>query len=382
MPAPDRRYDLDALRVGAFMLLILYHLGMFYVPWGWHVKSSHILPALEPWMGAVNPWRLSLLFVISGAATRFMSDRQGSGALAAQRSQRLLIPLLFGMLVVVAPQSWAEVVETKGYAGGFLDFWPRYLSFDSSFGIILPTYNHLWFVVYLWVYTVLAILARPLWPAMERATARLLSGPGLLIVPIVLTGLYRGTAGQAWGETHLVWADGYAHLQYGTMFLLGLLMARNEAAWAFLERQRFVLLGIAAAIFAAAFALIRYEEQPGWPGFGFAFLREGYAWTVICALFAFAHRHIRSGSPLLTTLTEAVFPFYIIHQTTIVVVGHVLKPYGLAALPEAAIILAATVASCWATYALAVAVPILRLPLGLKPLERRKASRPAVAPAA
>ena len=76
-----------------------------------------------------------------------------------------------------------------------------------------------------------------------------------------------------------------------------------------------------------------------------------------------------------------MFPFYIIHQTTIVVVGHLLKPYGLAALPEAGIILAATAASCWGTYALAMAVPILRLPLGLKPAERRKAAEPAPAAA-
>ena len=37
-----RRYDIDALRVFAFGLLILYHVGMFYVAdWGWHVKSNH-----------------------------------------------------------------------------------------------------------------------------------------------------------------------------------------------------------------------------------------------------------------------------------------------------------------------------------------------------
>ena len=32
-----RRYDLDWLRIIAFGLLILYHVGMFYVTWGWHV---------------------------------------------------------------------------------------------------------------------------------------------------------------------------------------------------------------------------------------------------------------------------------------------------------------------------------------------------------
>lgn len=35
-----RQYGLDWLRIGAFALLILYHIGMFLVPWGWHVKAA------------------------------------------------------------------------------------------------------------------------------------------------------------------------------------------------------------------------------------------------------------------------------------------------------------------------------------------------------
>jgi hypothetical protein len=76
---PDRRYDLDWIRVGAFFLLILYHVGMFYVPWEWHVKSPHPVEALEPVMLLTNPWRLTLLFLVSGAATRFMADKTTVG---------------------------------------------------------------------------------------------------------------------------------------------------------------------------------------------------------------------------------------------------------------------------------------------------------------
>jgi glucan biosynthesis protein C len=372
MSAATRRYDLDALRVGAFLLLLLYHLGMFYVSWDWHVKSNHILPSLEPWMGVLNPWRLSLLFVISGAATRFMAEKTSSAALAGQRSQRLLIPLAFGMILIVAPQSWAEVVEKNAYAGSFLDFWPRYLSFDSSFGIILPTYNHLWFVVYLWVYTMLAIALRPAWPALERAAARLLKGPALVILPALLFGLYRATAERAWGETHIVFADGYGHLQYGSAFLLGLVMARTDAVWDFLERRRLAVLAAAGVALAVGLVMRRYEyADAGVLTVTAAFVREAYAWTVICALFGYARRYIRSGSPLLTTLTEAVFPFYIIHQTAIVLAGHFLKPLGLPVLVEAGTILAIEVTACLCAYGLALVVPILRLPLGLKPAPRR-----------
>ena len=42
-----RRHDIDALRVCAFGLLILFHIGMFYVPWDWHVKSGHVAGWLE-----------------------------------------------------------------------------------------------------------------------------------------------------------------------------------------------------------------------------------------------------------------------------------------------------------------------------------------------
>ena len=72
--APGRRHDLDWIRVGAFLLLILYHVGMVYVPWDFHVNSPRPVEALEPVMMLVNPWRLTLLFLVSGAATRFLVD--------------------------------------------------------------------------------------------------------------------------------------------------------------------------------------------------------------------------------------------------------------------------------------------------------------------
>ena len=82
---PDRRYDLDWIRVGAFFLLILYHVGMFYVPWDWHVKSPHPVDELELAMFLTNPWRLTLLFLVSGAATRFMADNVTVGKLTGAR---------------------------------------------------------------------------------------------------------------------------------------------------------------------------------------------------------------------------------------------------------------------------------------------------------
>ena len=363
-----RRHDIDALRIGAFALLIIYHIGMFYVPWGWHVKSTYILPQLETVMGLLNPWRLTLLFLISGIATRLMSAKLTPPMLAAQRSSRLLIPLFFGIVFVVPPQSWAQAVEKTGYQDGFLAFWTHYLSFDQSFGIIVPTYNHLWFIAYLWLYTVIAIAFWRLLPTLDRLANRAFSGLGVTLIPIALFGAYRAFVFPRWGESHIIWADIYAHLHYGTAFVIGLLAANQDRAWSFLTRYRLLTLLSVPLILAVALPLSStWEDQRGWRGETFAFLREAYAWIMICALLGYAHHYIRRGSSFLTTLSAAIFPFYIIHQTAIVLTGHLISPYRFPLGMEATIILGATVASCVAAYFLALKIPALRVPLGLKP---------------
>jgi glucans biosynthesis protein C len=68
----ERLYGLDWLRTGAFRLLIFYHIGMFFVPWHRHIKAADELPWLELPMQALSPWRLPLLFLISGTASAFL----------------------------------------------------------------------------------------------------------------------------------------------------------------------------------------------------------------------------------------------------------------------------------------------------------------------
>src|SRR3546814_2792161 len=76
-----RRHDLDWIRVCAFGLLILYHVGMYYVSWDWHVKRPGAAPTIEHLMLLTAPWRLSLLFLVSGAATAFLIGQSASGFL-------------------------------------------------------------------------------------------------------------------------------------------------------------------------------------------------------------------------------------------------------------------------------------------------------------
>src|SRR5262245_56093214 len=180
-------------------------------------------------MLVLNPWRLALLFLVSGVATRFMLRKTATGALLRSRSSRLLVPLLFGMLVIVPPQAYIQIVEALGYHDGFLDFYRKhYFAFGPQFCpkpfIILPTWNHLWFVVYLWVYTMalgVMLLAGPAlvgWT--ERWLAPLFSGAGLLVVPSLLFAAYRLLLYPNFPSTHALFADWYNHALFATVFLI------------------------------------------------------------------------------------------------------------------------------------------------------------------
>lgn len=373
--APVRRVDLDWVRISAFGLLILYHVGMFYVSWGWHIKSAFPVPALEPLMLVLNPWRLAVLFLVSGVATRFMLGKTAPGALLRTRSSRLLVPLVFGMFVIVPPQAYLQIVEASGYADGFLEFYRKhYLAFGKQFCpnpcIILPTWNHLWFVAYLWVYTValgLVLLALPgIAGRIEPWLLRPMSGIGLLIVPSLLFAAFRIALLPRFPSTHALFGDWYNHALFASVFLLGFLLAHAPAFWEAVERRRWIALILAAA-FYACWIWLRSLRGSGLPIGLVASLAYGfYQWLCIVTVLGFARRWLNRDSAARRYLTDAIFPYYIVHQTAIIVIAHALRGRGISTGVEATIIIAGTAAICIATYEIVRRVDWLRPLFGLK----------------
>ncbi|KTE26106.1 MULTISPECIES: acyltransferase family protein [unclassified Sphingopyxis] len=371
-----RHYGMDWLRIGAFALLIFYHIGMYFVPWGWHVKIAQPLEWVEIPMLATNSWRLALLFLVSGyASAALFAKLGGSGAFVRSRSARLLVPLLFGILVIIPPQPWIELVSQHGYAKSLGAFWTSdYFHFGVLDGIVLPTYQHLWFVVYLWVYTMLAAAVLAWVPVAVRAkiadgAARLLGGFGLLIFPmlwwILLFFVFDGHE-----DTHALIDDGPAHLHYLMAFFIGWLLRVRPALFAAVARwwRLAAMLGV-AAFAAVATILILWQQglyPPDWARLPFDIARLVQGWATIVALIGVADAYANRDHPRRAMLAEAVFPFYIIHQTIIVVVGWWLLKGQVAALPSFLILVAATVTGCWLFYWIGRSIGWLRPLIGLQ----------------
>jgi len=368
----SRRYDLDWVRIGAFLLLIFYHVGMYYVTWDFHVKSPHASGAIEPLMMLTSPWRLSLLFLVSGVATAYLLAR-GTGHFMRSRSARLLIPLAFGMLVIVPPQSYLEVVEKVGYRGSFVQFYRLYITGYHGFCredcLIMPTWNHLWFVAYLWVYTLVLFtivwMAPRIIPALRQAAERGLAGLGVLFWPIALLAAARVGLAARFPQNHALVGDWYNHANYFGVFLLGFALAGTQAPWDALQRFRWHTLGAAILGWSSLCTYFGiYSADTAVPPETLRmFMRAVYGaqqWLAIAAVLGFARSHLMRDNAARRYLTAAIFPVYILHQTVIIVLAHALQPADMAPPVEGLLLVATTTAGCFMAYEVIRRVGILQ----------------------
>lgn len=367
-PAPSqRRADIDWIRIAAFGVLILYHVGLVYAPWDWHVHSPHTIEALGLAALVTNPWRLTLLFMVSGIALRFMVRKTPPAQAFRQRLVRLVPPLLFGVLVLVPPQSWIEAMEKGSFSG---DLWTWWLSEFSPAGLRdgIPL-NHIWFVLYITVYSLaaLALASSPrLFDRLEAGLGRLLAGGRLLVVPMIYLALLRLLVFPWSGLTNHITDDPYNHAMSLGVFLTGFLLALREDVWTRFERMRWTSLAVAAVTLPALIVLSQPVDQP--PAAPANLVFAIYQWATICAVLGFGSRLLRgSDGPALRYLTDAVFPCYLAHQTLLVIAAHLLKPWGLPVGAEASLLVLITLGGSLAVYEVVRRIGFLRPLWGLRP---------------
>ncbi len=385
---PDRRYDLDWLRVIAFGLLILFHCGMFYVEnWGWHVKSQYQSALLENIMLIVEPWRMALLWLISGIAIRFIIAKVSVWHFISMRSLRILLPLLFGILVVVPPQLYVEMTVNGDINMNYWQFLKAFFSnssgvFDNYQSGIWPhiDVNHLWFLRSLWQYSLLILCLLPVLNSAKITSAVnwLFRQPGALAILLATLPIF---------IIQINWPMNTVRYPLGFTFMLyGYLIGWQPNFWQRLTSN----LGWLSSSFAVAFICFIYFYNQVWL-FEQANPNSHDAWLLMLGmfnysllrilgalvLFAIAYKMLNKNSPTLSYLNNAVYPFYILHQSFIVVIGYQLSNYHLGAFIEASLLIFATIISCFISYEIIKRINLLRPCFGLKmrPFKRQISQR-------
>ena len=350
-----RRHDLDWLRVFVFCLLIFYHVGMFFVPWGWHIKNNVEYDWIRLPMLFVNQWRLPILFVISGMGTYYALNKRTPFQFSTERIRRLLLPLVVGMLLVVPPQVFIERLANNQITGSYFNFWPA-----QAFIGVYPegnlSWHHLWFLPYLLLFS-LALL--PVFMSLRKNTgskfigwvkARISKRTGLFwfLIPLYL---FESLVEPFFEVTHALIGDWFAIAFYSTLFFYGfVLMVVKDVFWETVTEHRRFYLICAVLGFSLYLALIMNFEDSITVHFTEAFLKVFNLWAWILVLFGYAAKYWNKPSKALTYSNEAVYPFYILHQTLTVISGYFIMDLNWGFLPKFLILVVATFGGSWVIY--------------------------------
>ena len=326
-----RVHAFDWLRIIAFGLLILFHALQPYNPHvTWHVSDSDKSDLLWTLLGWMRHWRLHLLFFISGFGTYFALRKLSGWTFLKERSDRLGLPLFFGMAFVCPPQTWVERVTQHGYSENFLTFYVQDLFTNGVYPQGNITWIHLWFLPYLLLMTVLLSpllirLRNSGWLesrqfgelSMIRSVALLSSG---VILPILASALLL-----VWpNRTNALLDDWGWFAVWSAYFFLGFIVAglRTEIL-PLIRRTRWVFLGLVSACY-----VVRYSSLlPGDVATRQILLRA-LAWFAILALSGFALVHLNRDSAVKRYLNTAIFPIYVLHQTIMVLAAYWLLETG------------------------------------------------------
>lgn len=374
----NRLHEIDWLRALAFILLIFYHIGMFYVAdWQWHVKSNYQSSTLQYLMLMINPWRMPLIFFVSGFSLALVAEKLRPGQLLKTRFIRLFIPLVFASNIIIIPQPYFEAVQHYGYSDGFWVFAIEYLNpatellpemHHGSLG--LYTWNHLWYLIYLLFYTLAFLLLKPLLNRLIKVLENNRVAPilYLLVFALVIT-FIELLLEPLYPTTHALIDDWYNHARYFLLLLSGYFVAKLPTLYhSIVTHLRYWLLAIAPMtmislalhktnIFIISTAIERFIAT------------YGLVLSALCCLFAsvaLCGHYLKHSNPTLRYLNEAVLPWYILHQTVTIVLAVFLSSFHLGGVFESLALIITTFLVCASLYELIRRFKLTRFLFGMK----------------
>jgi surface polysaccharide O-acyltransferase-like enzyme len=397
---PIRRDELDLLRALVVVGLVFFHTGVIFGVGEFPIKAAATQNRVATvFLGFGATWGMPLLFLIAGMGTWYSLRSRGPAAFVRERLRRLGVPLLVGLFTLVPLQVWLglrRAGDPGSYASFYARFWDVRPALDFPFlitaapGGVFET-GHLWFLVCLLGFS-LVLLPGLVWlrrPAARRLPERLagpLAGPGSLLLPALPLAVVEVVLGSETGH------GGWNHCSYALFLIYGCLAAADPRTGEALQRPWRPAAALGLLLFlatGAAYAAADAGAEPvtGMDSLSMAFrlLKSVDGWLWVVAIVGLAgsrtQRRRRSpaptapGRPALADLlrrlgayaNDAVLPFYVLHETVIVVVAYFLLAWPIGAGAQYGVIALASLAATLLLYDLGVRrTPVTRFLFGLK----------------
>lgn len=324
-----RYYELDWLRVIAISLLVLYHVGMYFNDSGWHIKAP-VTTNMSWWMSPMSAFRMPLLFTIAGAASFMVINKYSSLHYLKQRFLRLGVPFILGVLTVISPPQIYYERLAQGYEyASYWEFYKTVFEFEGHGEGGSMAWCHLWFIIYLIFYSLASL---PLFAVINKwvdgnNTLKWLDmvfNKSTLPFWFIAIAISDILLSEKWPYKHsLIYDDWACTMHYWLFFLFGYIAFAKKEIWVSIKdnRRLYALLSILPL-------LIYYilGDKIGQLGGRAPYLIENiltplFAWLVILTIIGYAKTYLTHTNVFLIYAAPACYPFYILHQTVIVLVA-------------------------------------------------------------
>jgi len=319
---------LDYLRVLAVIVLFFFHLGMIWVPgWEFHYKQPTNWYWLQAILMLTSPWRMGALWFIAGASIYAMQQKKGLLFLVTQRNNAVLLPLLVGIYFIVPVQLFVEMSQQNATSASLLEFLEQFYfgddatesqffkGFESGIWHHIDV-NHLWFLRSLWRFTLVLVLVLSLFNSVLRAIKCKYGHFNVYwFIGLILLSLL---------SMYIENSDDKRDF-YGFICLLcGYCFGLSARFWQWLHKN------IKQLLLGSLFLTVLYEV-------GFTFSSSALAIDLFAnsatfayytakivslfAVLALAHRIFVKPNTYIQRANAYVFPFYVIHQSVLIVVA-------------------------------------------------------------
>lgn len=325
-----RRYDNDWLTLLAMLVIFSFHCARFFNFEDWHVKNNQLDQGLTLFVAIVAQWIMPLFFILSGISSYYSLKSRSTGQYIGNRFRRLVVPLIFGTFILLAPvQVWIERVSHAQFDGSFIEFYPHYFEGFYAFGGNFAWMGlHLWYLEMLFIFTLITL---PIFIILEkeefqelisRAAAFFVKNGAIFLlgIPLFLMEMLVNLQPKGVGIRNF---GGWSPLSYLVFYLLGFLLALDPRYREAIQRSRFLSLALGCLTTGLMF-FFPVDTRPFGDFVSYSltvFCRAFNSWFWLLALLGFGSKYLFFNNGVLKYARVAVLPFYILHQTVIVVIG-------------------------------------------------------------
>jgi hypothetical protein len=332
----NRRHDIDNLRIICIFLLMVYHTLIVFTGFATQLdfpQNDVPITWVPTVMSLLNIWRIPLLIFVSGMGLYFAFQRRNPLELIKERSRRILVPLLFGVAVIV-PLNFLMFQHISGQPYAYM-----------------PALAHLWFMANIMLYVIVGLplfqflkshAGSPVWKTIGERLDRY---PALVLIPGLVYVAESLVLPKDW--LYVMYAVSLHGLLLGLVaFVTGfLIMMIGDPFWKALDRMKGFLLA-----FALVLHLVPFVTSGAPQGIALHLIQaiESYCWVM--GIFGSAFTYLNMSTGLTRYLSKSVLPMYIIHMTMIYASSLLILPLAIPALMKLLLISILTTLGCLAAY--------------------------------